>query len=359
MVGQITGPDGSPMPAHLNFLPIPPGSGIRGASATADSSGVYSVRLAASTYDVVIQPSVPGFLYHVQRSEFSRSSTRFDHRFSGYVLTGTVRDPDGAVVDSGTVWVEILTPTRYNIGRAVLTQGSFSFLLSTGTYLLNAESNEIWSGISRMTSASFSVHSDTTVDFDMSGIQVTGQVLGPSGTPLRAAVFALGDLNRARYLTESDGRYRLWLHPGPYRLGASPYDSVHIVGRLTGSVQIQSPITANFDLAGVDWIGTVTWRATGDPVPDVVVTAFDAEEDRLWAGYQTGSDGMFRLVVEHGHRYDLYASYGGVQSIWIDSLTAREDTSFVLIADPDPTPSRPTPAPPAGRGIPSPGPSGP
>ena len=356
VTGNITGPDGTPMAAFLAFHPA--GPGLKGTSVRADSLGSYSVRLVIGTYDIVVQPSVSGLLYHAQRVKFTRSSTRFDHWFSGYALNGMVRDPDGAVVDSGRVWIDILTPSPYTIGSTFLTHGSFSFLVSTGTYVLNAESNDPWSAVSRLDFGPFWVGSDTTIAFDMSGTPVTGQVIGPTGTQLRAAVSAEGDGYRARGLTDSEGRYRLWLHTGTYRLRASPYDSIHIVGRSTDPIQIQSPFTTDFDLAGVEWTGEVRWRASGLPVPGVGVTAFDAAEDFLWAGVQTGADGTFRLVVDPGHRYDLTAGHGGVQSIWIERLTAREDTSFVLMVDPDPTRiGVPTPAPPAALGIPSPGPS--
>ena len=366
MTGRITGPDGSPIAAQLAFRPVQPTSVIRSAHTSADSSGLYSVRLAVSTYDVVIQPNTSGLLYHVQRVELNRASTRFDHRFSGHVLTGTVRDPEGAVVDSGRAWIEILTPSPYTIGATDLIHGAFSFLLSTGTYQVHATSEDHWSGFGRMTTTPFTVYSDTTVEVDQGGAPVTGTAFSPSGDPMeRVAVDALGGehpLDQAHARTAPDGRYRLWLHPGTYRFRSWPLDSFHISARLTDPLSIQGPSNVDFDFAGAEWTGVVRWNGSETPVADVWVTAYEVEEGLYrGTGYKTGLDGWFRLIVTPGHEYDLVAYAAGQEMVHY-GLTARTDTTFVLEVDPigSVTAGRwATPIPPGGRDIPSRGSSGP
>jgi hypothetical protein len=335
VTGLITGPEGAPMPAVLVFRPRgAPGDDL--VHARTDSSGAYSVRLFPGTYEVWIEPSAEGLLRHVEAVAFRRTSTRFDHSFSGHQLTGTVRDPEGSVVDSGRVAVEILTPSPYTIGVTELKDGTYSFTVSTGTYSLHATAGNSWSGFPRGLVSPVGVRADTTVDIDLAGLQVSGAVAGPDAAPMEAVAVEAHGPSYVQTQSGADGRYRLWVHPGSYRFKFWPLDSFHIAPRWTDPVQVQGPSTLDFDLAGVQWSGKVVWRATGGPVPYAWVVAFEgaAEYEGGGAGWRTDAGGTFRLILAPGKTYSLRVYSGGVREIVMGGFTAGTDTTFEILADP-------------------------
>jgi hypothetical protein len=335
VTGLITGPEGVPMPAVLVFRPRG-APGDDNVHARTDSSGAYTVRLFPGTYEVWIEPSAEGYLRHVEAVAFRRTSARFDHSFSGHHLTGTVRDPEGSVVDSGRVVLEILTPTPYTIGMTELQDGTYSFTVSTGTYSLHATAGNGWAGFPHGLVSPVGVRADTTVDIDLTGLQVSGTAIGPDANPMDAVAVEAHGPSDVQAQSGMDGRYRLWVHPGSYRFKFWPRDSVHIAPRWTEPVEVQEPSILDLDLAGVQWSGRVVWRATGGPVPFgwVVAHLEGAEYDWQGAGWQTDAGGTFRLVLAPGKTYSLYAYSGGMREVVLGDFTAGTDTTFEILADP-------------------------
>jgi hypothetical protein len=335
VTGLITGSEGAPMRATLVFRPrSAPGDG--NVHANTDSSGAYTVRLFSGTYEVWIQPAAEGHLLHVEAVTFRRTSTRFDHSFSGHHLTGTVRDPEGTVVDSGKVTLEILTPTPYTIGTTQLQDGTYSFTVSTGTYSLHAISANAWAGFPHGLVSPVAVRADTTVDIDLAGLQVSGTVAGSDGAPMEAVAVEAHGPSYVQTQSGPDGQYRLWVPPGSYRFKLWPYDSFHIAPRWTEPIQVQGPSTLDFDLAGVQWSGKVVWRATGTPVPFAWVVALEgsAEYDGDGAGWRTDASGTFRLLLTPGETYWVRVYSGGMREIVMGGFTAGTDTTFEILADP-------------------------
>jgi hypothetical protein len=329
--GSISGPDGPLADAFITFFPRDPKITTRHESASVDSMGTYSLRLETGTYEVTIHPP-DRMLNHVERVTFTRSSTRYDHTFGGHDVTGSLRNPDGGVVDSGEVSVWL----QYSSNRGATQTfhgGEYHFLLPTGVYSFIASPEDYWAGYPPAIADAVPVGSDTTIDLQSTGISVTGTVLDPDGVPREKVAVEAFRNGRIGTLTAADGRYRLWVLRGLTHFRFAPWDTDFVLPRIVGPIDIQANTTVDCDLGGVEWAGTVKWRATQAPASGVVVSAIVRDESSRSATSRTDAAGAFRLVLEPDKRYDLRA-YSGIREIRINGLAAHNDTTFAFLVDP-------------------------
>lgn len=335
--GRITAQDGSPLEgASVRFFEADPALRTGYGDTETDPEGRYSVSLLTGTYDVQIHAQGNAYLDHFERVTFRRSSKRYDHRFTGFHVTGTLRHPDGYGLDSGIVWAILQTHPR---PRALsrFDGGTFSLLLPEGTYSFEAWSPYLWSGLPEVTVNGISIHSDTTLAIDLNGIPVTGIALGRDHEPIDSVeVYAeiVGGGFPIRALTGSDGRYRIWVPPGTYGIHFEPRER-NILPRAVGPVEATQPRTLDADFAGVNWTGVVRWRTSQDPVPGLSVRArINNPNDDRWAESVTDAGGGFRLSLEAGQPYSLYTYDGSGRLTHVPDLVAAADTSFELLLDP-------------------------
>ena len=334
--GRITSQDGSPLEgASVRFFVADPALRNGYGETETDPEGRYSVSLLTGTYDVQVHAQGNAYLDHFERVTFRRSSKRYDHRFTGFHVTGTLRHPDGYGLDSGIVWAILETHPRPR-ALSKFDGGTFSLLLPEGTYSFEAWSPYRWSGLPDVTVNGISIHSDTTIHIDLSGIPVTGIASGPDGAPLDSVEVRVERARGfpVRSLTESDGRYRIWLPEDTYRLYFEPHERF-ILPRTYGPVEVTQARSIDVDFSGVEWTGTVRWRATQQPVAGVMVRARIEDSDASpYAESTTDAAGGFRLVLERDRRYSLYTYDGSDLVIHVPDLAALADTSFEILLDP-------------------------
>ena len=340
--GRVTGPEGEPLPeTSVDFYPKDSSLSpwYNSTVGWTDSTGTYSVHLSTGTYEVRIDPRAGGLLTHVDRVTFTRFSKRYDYAFHGYRVSGTLRDPDGGVVDSGTVAAISLSADPPRHALAHVGDGTYSLVLPEGPYDFEARGH-YWSGLPPLRKATVNVRSDTTVDMDFTGIEVSGTVLGQGGVPLEDIVVqATGGSIPVQKRSGSDGHYRLWVEPGIYFFRFAPWYG-GIVPRTTDAMEISAPIQLDADLSGVEWTGTVLWRSSGEPVPDAWATVEAVNSDPwLGASDQTDAAGSFRLILEPNRRYNLFVRRDDASAFVLHGTErVHTDTTFEILLDPAPEP---------------------
>jgi hypothetical protein len=302
-----------------------------------DSTGAFRVDLFPGTYEVRWFHSFFSRVYQDNESTPRTIDVSVEHStlewvVDGIVVQGGMKDPSGAAVDSFSVYA---TNDRYD-AATIATSGHYELYLAPGTYTFYAY-GRYGSGIPSQSFGPVSVQNDTTMDFQIDGIEVTGTVRGPGSVPLvSAAVQARGETNGAVALSDGSGNYRMYLPPENVRFRIFPAET-WILQQLTTSTTITSPASIDFNLGATEWTGTVTRSDTAAPVADATVTAIlvaDALDRQATA--TTDALGQFRLALEPGREYDLFAAMGSTRSAMI-SRVAGADSSFSLeIAVPAP-----------------------
>ena len=337
VAGGVTVAD-KPLPGtYLSFTPAEPG--LRDyAFAVADSSGAYSVRLISGAYDVRVEPVMePGLLSHTERVTASDAHARVDFSFGGFRVTGRVLTPTGALVDSGRVGA-FLIDTGNGTATSPTTQGGYSLLLPAGRYSFRAVEANYWSGFCPEEKESLWITADTTIDFQLGGIPVSGRVQGPDGLPMEGvAVRAEGGRYVIQNGTTADGRYRLYVPAGSYRLSFGPPYPFYIMPRVAGPVSIAVPTTVDEDLSGIEWAGTVRRSGTNEPATEVIVMVSGIEEgEERAAAIAVGSEGDFRFILEPGRRYDLATGDRARRETIVRAhgVIATRDTSFSILISP-------------------------
>jgi len=342
VTGLVLVASGKPLPGTtLFFMPGEPML-EQTAHAIADSSGTYSVRLISGKYDVDLKPpSGLGFLARTEQVTVSDSHARLDFTFSGYRVTGRVVAPNGSLVDSGRV-MAILGPSGHSNGMSLIKHGDYSLLLPGGRYSLQATAANYWSGLYPERQESLSIDADTTIDFRLGGISVSGRVLGPDGLPMRdvgvearSPMIAGIEVNRTYPVqgrTSADGRYQLYLPTSSYSIWFRPPHPFFIVPRVVGPVTITEPTSIDVDLAGIEWAGTVKRVDTHEPAPGISVTVKLAGDEKRAASTRSGPRGDFRFILEADQCYDLetYDPTTRERVVMLQGLTASADTLLAI-----------------------------
>lgn len=330
--GRVMDSKGRPIPEGRLLFNATTGLASRLPSndlAEVDSSGSFRVDLYPGTYHVNWVPPYFGHIYYDYEAtdrtiEVSAKQTTLDWIVDGVVVQGGMKDPSGAAVDSFGVYI---LDDRYDAFTSTRS-GHYELFLAPGTYTFLAY-GQYGSGIPSQSFGPISVQSDTTLDFQIEGFEITGTVRGPGSLPLVSAAVEARGPNTAAAMSDGTGRYRMYLPPQDVRFLVRPAET-WIFPQLTTSMAITSPTSMNFDLGGTEWTGIVTRSDTGAPFADarVYATAF-ADGLQREARATTDASGQFRLALETGLDFDLFAAMGSMRSARI-SRVAGADTSFAL-----------------------------
>jgi hypothetical protein len=330
--GRISGPSGEPLEGAL--VSFQPGEAVlRGWEvAVTDSLGLYTVSLLAGEYTVsVYPPDDYGAPVHEDRVAFSRNHRRYDFSFQGFRVTGRVTGPTGAPIDSGYVLAQSTGAARGGV-RTPLRNGSYSLLLPASTYAFYASDADHLSGLPGRSIASVAITADTTIDFELNGIPVSGHVYGPDGRPMDGVWVRIEFL--VQNLTKADGSYLLYAPPGDHRIWFRPPYPFYIFPRVTDPVTVAAPVSIDCDLSGVEWAGTVRRLETGESVSGITlaVTQVGDELGRV-AAIKSGPQGEFRFVLERDRPYDLKTYDPGTSepTIRLQDVAATADTTFDVL----------------------------
>lgn len=331
--GRIIDSKGRPIPeGYMRFEAI-----TRAATAlqlddhaAVDSSGSFAIDLFPGTYRVMWFHSYVSNIYQDYEDTERTVEVSADHRsldwiVDGVVVQGSMKDPSGAAVDSFGVYID---DERYEAFTSTST-GHYQFYVPRGTYAFVAF-GRYGSGIPSQRFGPISVQSDTTLDFQMDGFEVTGSVRGPGSIPLMGAlVEARGQVNSSATRSDGAGNYRMYSPPQDIRFFVRPVET-WILPQLTASMTIAAPASIDFNVGGTEWTGIVTRSDTGAPVAGAAVTAVLVADDlQRKATATTDALGQFRLAIETGRDFDLFATMDRMESPRI-SRVAGADSSFAL-----------------------------
>jgi len=309
--------------------------------AKTDSMGAYSIRLISAEYDVDIQiPDGHGLLSRPEKVHVAADHSRLDFKFDGYQVKGRVLTPRGTMIDSGYVGAS-LQPRGHGEALSKIEDGNYSLLLPAGMYSLYARPADFWTGFSFQQMESVRINADTTIEFRMGGVPISGQVFGPDGRPMKGAYVRAEGTAYIQMQTGADGRYTLFAPSGSYTISFGPPHPFYITPRVVGPVTISEATSIDAHLTGVEWKGTVR-RIAARPVGDAYVMARPVENgDHRIAGIRVDSLGSFRLILQPRLRYDFqtYDPLRREQSV-IEDVTASADTTFEILLPPEITPSR-------------------
>lgn len=300
-----------------------------------DANGRATFRIPEGRYSgSVLSGGGLGYSSHIPIPEFSVSgvAARHVHRLTGFYVTGEIRDPDGAALDSGFVTMFGSEPD-YDYVAIRYVGSTFRVLVSQGEYYASAYGLTYPSPYPAAAIEGLTIGNDTTLVFDLVGSRVDGRVTGRAGAPIGGArVYASGVEVSATGTSDAGGNYFLYLPDGSYRWTVTPPESMrYILDRFAPSSAISGPATKDFSLDGALWSGMVVVAGTGAPITAGVVTATPWTAQNRAARSKIGYDGSFRLILEPGLEYDLQvrSQYGETLGFFRSGV-ADADSVFTL-----------------------------
>lgn len=313
-----------------------------------DDNGDYQLLVPAGTFDINVAPLpetrlLPGIAYGV--AVFGDITQNFVVE-PGFLLYGTVRDPDGAVVAGVDLdirhsnnGVDLFTPgddtDEFGYYQVVLPQ--------FGMYDVFYKPPVVPPYLAPIKEDSVTVNSDTQLDVVLpNGILLYGTVLNSFGAIVVNvdidAIDVLSDLSvpLAGDYTDSTGLYQTVLAPGTYHLEFEPPRARHLASiKLSDqSIFANSQYDVSLD-TGMVVSGTIT-RENGTPVVDVRITAVESvtQLEIHTPGNKSDVTGFYEILVKP-ETYDLTYSPDSLSDIpdtitFIDVNIVRDTTINIV-----------------------------
>lgn len=313
-----------------------------------DGNGDYQLLIPAGTYDINVAPLpethlLPGIAYDV--SVIGDMTLNFVLE-PGFLLYGTVRDPDGAGVADvdldirhANSDVDLFTP-----GDDTDDFGFYQVVLPQfGIYDIIYKPPVVPPYLAPIMEDSVAVNSDTQLDVVLpDGVLLYGTVLTSFGAGVLDvdidAIDVLSDLSVPLVgdYTDSTGQYQTVIAPGTYHLEFEPPRT----RRLASIKLIDQSIFANsqYDISldtGMVVSGTIT-RENDTPVVDIRITAVESvsQQEAHTPGNKSDSTGFYEILIKP-ETYDLTYSPDSLSDI-PDTITFTEvsivrDTTINII----------------------------
>jgi hypothetical protein len=328
VTGVIRDRDGTPLNgAYVTFVfdpepSEPPYYLLRTQTA---SDGTFRGEVPEGHYRVSISPRFERGLPVVEVPfTVSAGSSRFEHRYSGVLVSGTGTGPGGLPLAGFSVYA--YRTDRYEFISTQAMGGTYQILLQPGPYEFGASPG---SGAGGLPSLGFEVtvpEQDTTINLDFGGHEVRVQVtLFGVGVPrTHVAAYKPGVTNDVE--TDLQGEAVLYLPSGAYDFRVDT-QAQGITRPDERSVSIQGPATIPFDLSGVRWTGTVRRTADLGPVPHTSVYVQEIGSDRL-GSTSTDASGTFEMIVRPGVLHNLWIQPGSGGNYSVNGIASSADSTF-------------------------------
>jgi hypothetical protein len=329
ITGVIRDRDGTPLNGAFVYFLVdpepsePPYYHLRTQTA---SDGTFRGVVPAGHYRVSISPRFEQGLPDVEVSfTVSASSTHFEHRYSGVLVSGTAAGPGGAPVAGFSVYA-YRTEGYYESISTQATGGAYQILLRPGQYAFEAYSGSSAGGLPRL---SFEVNvpdQDTTINIDFGGHEVRFQVT-LFGVALPRAYVSVQKPGVSNDLeTDLNGEALLYLPSGTYDCQVNTLTQ-GITRPDRRSVGIQGAATIPIDLSGVRWNGTVRRSADLAPIPHAPVFVQEIGSGR-YGSTSTDASGTFEMIVRPGVLHDLWVQPGSGGTYTVNGIASGADSTF-------------------------------
>ena len=317
---RVDGPDGG-VPAYLRFVPnAAPGAVVE---AFSDSTGQLAVPLAVQLYGVVVIPSVAG-LAPRRITDWMPASSLPLTVDAGSLITGTVRDPDGAPVVGAVVRL-----STDGVPSTVATTdgaGSFALRATIGSGAVTVEvTPAATSSLPRLsaTSQGFDLGVPLQIRYTVKLRNLAGMQLQQATAPLANATLmvvgsaAVGTVS-AGILVTAAGNVRIAATANASgvlpSLQVPPAPLSGVITTATGDLAVvaldATGAVAVLDVPPVQPISTAVLGATGtdaltDAVIDLVPLGALASAGVPELHVTAGMSGLIRLALAPGGHYDL------------------------------------------------------
>jgi hypothetical protein len=297
-------------------------------TATTRGNGEYQVELPSGLYAVLVGGESGSVRMIAGLFTVSPTNRHLNFRYQGVSISGSLLGPSGTTLPRASVFVS--GPSGY--GSAAVEDSGYSIMVPPGCYRINYWPGTDSLGLPTLTLPWVCVGSDTTIDIVLDGYPVGGTVFGPNGQPMsRVSVTGIRSDFQASVFTrtQSDGTYELRAPAGIYHFWATSPDSLYIAPHSQGPLSVVGPQTLDWDLSNAEWTGFVRWADDHSPVP---LARVSVEELGVYRGAIAVADssGLFRLFVQPGVTYAVYASgkYGYAS---IGGIVAGSDSTFDIL----------------------------
>lgn len=334
LTGTITDPTGSPLSGVTLYFRASTYEYYYEKEVSTLENGTFQIELPVGEYRVHL--SRIGYVSRDTRVTVSSGGPRFDYRFDGATISGSMSGPGGAPISD----VAVLLYGPPGAGYAEVTGSMYSILAPLGCYSMEFRPSTL--GVPAIRWPQVCVTSDTTLPAALDGYLVTGTVNGRGnvGRVHVAAFYGDGGWAAQDY-TDGAGTYSLLLPAGNFKFVATPTDSTFIAPHSRGLTAITGPMTLDWDLTGTEWSGIVRFANTLAPAPASVLA--HQVGSYAMASSLPEANGAFRLILQPGYIYDLEAWSAGNGYWGARGIAAGADSTLNIllsgyaspIADPD------------------------
>ncbi len=234
VTGRSTDVNGVPVPgvslavASATFSSGPFTVSLSSETATSDSSGNYTLYLPSySNYSVSLTPPAGNTAVAptiVKALSFTADTTRDLALQSAVSVSGTVTSSDGTVVQNAYIYFSYAGTSTNAKSVSTGTGGTYAAALSPGNYDIRVSVAK--GSVNHVPNSAYfyfydvPLTADTTKDFNLSIVKVTGRTTDSNGVPISGVSLAVGYnsaggvyLSSESASSDADGAYTLYLPP--------------------------------------------------------------------------------------------------------------------------------------------------
>jgi hypothetical protein len=357
--GTVSGPTGSGVAdADINVENSDTGEELYTPGDDTDESGDYQVIVPAGNYNIYVVPQIddriaPAIEYDVLVSGDFLLNFNLE---AGHLVTGTVSDPEASTVSD--VDLDVIDPATeeelFTPHDNTDNSGVYQMIIPPGVHDIAFKPPVIPPYLAPVYLENQIIVSDVVIDVTLPyGILLTGLVqnsyqVGVEGVDIDAIDLSdTTDVPLVGDYTDSNGEFATVVAPGTYNLEIKPAKIRRLAAELLPeySLNVDTYIEVTLD-TGMAVTGTVTGH-TGDPMPDVRITAVESstQEEAFTPGNETDPAGSYEIILKPD-TYDLTFSadpiYGYPDSTLYDVDILTDQVIDFQFADSEPDTEPPT-----------------
>lgn len=332
--GSVRDRDGvAMMETYVYFTPEadPSGNFLPSTYVRTDTDGAFKTALAEGSYAVGIDPpNSTGYPEgRVGKFTVDRSKPRFDYRFSGTKVSGSLTGPGGPLLTRA--YIQCSDAPYRTTASAVTTGGHYSLFIPPGLYTFAVQPSDNYSGLPRLYTQAQISSADTTIDWDLSGFTVTATVtlgsnpVAGTGVEAQSTTGAISASGR----TGPDGVAVLYLPAGDYYYYSYP-PAQNIAGPEQGSISISGDTSIPIAFPATRWNATLRRVSDNSPIQGAGVSALEIGATR-GASATTDPFGKFFLMVKPSVGYSVRIYPNETGPFVLPYVSSTVDSTFDIV----------------------------